>query len=286
MNHALERLAAEVGLSDGDKQNLRLAFGQACALRVRHLLEEPAVLECLDQLGGYLEGRVDAAGLALARGEAARLANQHRGSKSIDGCGHAGVSATYAVANALDGRALQAASYAAYAVVYAGGGYAAVADRTAFEPEFSWQVDALAALACPSETSKSSNCDVRFVSATPVLASLDIERSVAFFCEKLGFSARFSQQGVYGVVVRGEVSIHLWACPERHIAENTSCRVQVAGVDALYAECRGLGIVHPKGKLAVQPWGSREFAILDPDGNLVTFSEPVGAEPFRASAIG
>jgi hypothetical protein len=45
-------------------------------------------------------------------------------------------------------------------------------------------------------------------------------------------------------------------------------------VDALYAELRPLGIVHDNASLTTQPWGDREFAILDPDGNLVTFFEP------------
>lgn len=98
-------------------------------------------------LGQYLNGQIDRAAFQHAQGEASRLANQHTGSKSIDGCGHAAVSATYAVANAINGKAIEAASYAAYASVYAGGGYGAVADREAFEPEFSWQVAALTALA-------------------------------------------------------------------------------------------------------------------------------------------
>lgn len=147
MNEALERLATEIGLSDSDKEKLRLAFAYACVSRVRHLLEEKNVIECLDVLAQYLQGQVDYAALAQASNEASRLANQHQGSKSIDGCGHAAVSASYAVANALSGKALQAASYAAYATVYAGGGYGALAERESFESEFSWQVDALRKLA-------------------------------------------------------------------------------------------------------------------------------------------
>ena len=57
------------------------------------------------------------------------------------------MSATYAVAKAVEGKALEAASYAAYAVVYAQGGSAAVADRESFRAEFEWQLSALAALA-------------------------------------------------------------------------------------------------------------------------------------------
>jgi hypothetical protein len=69
----------------------------------------------------------------------------------------------------------------------------------------------------------SESQDKRLISATPVLASLDIERSVNFFCEHLGFSRLYVQQDTYGVVLRDAVSIHFWSCADRHIAQNTSC---------------------------------------------------------------
>ncbi|MBT9464424.1 hypothetical protein [Hydrogenophaga sp.] len=147
MNDALDRLARELDLDSSAHERLRLEFGHACTLRVKHLLEESSVLACLSGLGQYLEGTVDRAHLEQLAAEAARLANRHQGSKSMDGCGHAAVSATYAVANALAGKARQAAEYAAYAAVYGQGGYGAVADRESFEPEFSWQSTCLASLA-------------------------------------------------------------------------------------------------------------------------------------------
>lgn len=113
----------------------------------------------------------------------------------------------------------------------------------------------------------------RFVSATPVLASLDIERSVEFYCSRLGFTKVHVQQGTYGIVSRGAVQLHFWACTERHIAENTSCRVRVEGIEALFAHCSAFDIVHPNAALDTRPWGTREFGVLDPDGNLVTFAE-------------
>ena len=103
--------------------------------------------ECLLTLGEFLSGSIDESRLAADAQRAKVLANQHQGSKSIDGCGHAAVSGSYAVTNALAGKALQAADYAAYAVVYGQGGYGAVADRESFEPEFHWQVSCLASLA-------------------------------------------------------------------------------------------------------------------------------------------
>ena len=51
-----------------------------------------------------------------------------------------------AVANAIAGRALEAADYAAYATVYGDGGYGAVTDAESFRPEHEWQVAALISL--------------------------------------------------------------------------------------------------------------------------------------------
>lgn len=149
MNEALERLARSIGLNAPAHERLRLEFGHACVQRVRHFVEEPAVADCLLGLGQFLGGSLDRRGLEALAAQAAHLANRHQGSRSIDGAGHAAVSATYAVANALAGKALQAADYAAYAMVYGQGGYGAVADRESFEPEFQWQAACLASLAGP-----------------------------------------------------------------------------------------------------------------------------------------
>ncbi len=157
MNHSLEQFATEIGLSSSEHAELRLTFGYACAMRIRHLLEEPEVIECLRVFGEYLAGRVDSVTFARSQQDADRLANQHPGSKSIDGCGHAAVSASYAVAQAINGKALQAASYAAYALVYAGGGYGAVTQREAFEAEFAWQLDELKSLLARTRTHLSAS---------------------------------------------------------------------------------------------------------------------------------
>lgn len=115
--------------------------------------------------------------------------------------------------------------------------------------------------------------DVRFVAATPVLASLDIRQSVDFCVKRLGATAVHVEQGVYGIVALGGVHIHFWACRDRRIAEATGCRIAVEGVDALFAHCAQQGIVHPNAPLHDTAWGTREFAVLDGDGNLITFHE-------------
>ena len=142
MNAELHTLATEINLSDEAHRALRFRFGLACANRVRHRLEQPRAAELLDVLQRYVDGGIADAALATAAAEAALVATQHRGSTSIDGTQHSAVSATYAVANALAGRALAAADYAAYSTVYGYGTYA-VNDPESFAPEHAWQVATL-----------------------------------------------------------------------------------------------------------------------------------------------
>ncbi|MBQ4820760.1 VOC family protein [Aquimarina sp. MMG016] len=33
--------------------------------------------------------------------------------------------------------------------------------------------------------------------------------------------------------------------------------------------------IHPNGNLEIKPWGQKEFSILDPDNNLLTFGESI-----------
>lgn len=145
MNHELNALFTENRLAADEHRALRYAFAHACAERVRHRLEDARAIELLDVLKGFVEGRVDDAALAQAAAEGATVANRHRGSPSIDGSQHSAVSATYAVAKALAGKALEAADYAAYSTVYGYGGYA-VNDPDSFASEHAWQVGAIKTL--------------------------------------------------------------------------------------------------------------------------------------------
>lgn len=150
MNHALAAFADEIRLDTPEQEPLRLAFGLACVSRIEHLLEDPRAVAGLATLRAFVAGTIDASTLRESAVQLREVANQHRGSNSIDGSAHAAVSATYAVANAVAGRALEAASYAAYAAVYAYGGYA-VNDPASFEPELGWQVAQLRLLASATQ---------------------------------------------------------------------------------------------------------------------------------------
>lgn len=110
--------------------------------------------------------------------------------------------------------------------------------------------------------------------AIPVLASLDIGKTVKFY-QSLNFTIVYQEQDHYGIVQRDNVAIHFWACSDRSIAENTSCRIGVTDINSLYEEYQAQGVIHPNGSLMEKNWGTREFSILDIDGNQITFFEPV-----------
>ena len=112
----------------------------------------------------------------------------------------------------------------------------------------------------------------RMERAVPVLASLDIEATQRFYSEKMGFEAG-ARYPDYGIVSRDGVQIHFWLTDDADIPKETSCRIDVVGVDRLYEEMLSAGVVHPNGPLTDQPWGFREFATLDGDGNLIKFGE-------------
>jgi len=109
--------------------------------------------------------------------------------------------------------------------------------------------------------------------AAPVLASLDILKTVAFYKEKMGFDKSGWIDENYAVIGRDKVEIHFWKCNNKIFPENTSCYIYVDDVDNLYKELHKAEVIHPNGSLEDKPWGVREFSVLDNDGNLIKFGQ-------------
>lgn len=127
-------------------------------------------------------------------------------------------------------------------------------------------------MSSPTENPASENGN-RLEHAVPILASLDIEKTVEFYRNKLGFETKYAQPGEYAIVQRDTVQIHFWNCDDKRIPQLTACRVGVNGISSLYEEYRSTQVVHPNGSLGSRPWGTTEFAVLDGDGNCITFFE-------------
>ena len=74
--------------------------------------------------------------------------------------------------------------------------------------------------------------------AIPVLASLNIDKTVTFYKEKLGFNKIGWKDKNYAVIGRDKVEIHFWKCNNKIHPENTSCYIHVEDVDELYDEMK------------------------------------------------
>ena len=109
--------------------------------------------------------------------------------------------------------------------------------------------------------------------AHPILASLDPERTMAFY-QRLGF-APIVRLDNYLIVRRDDIELHFWKCADRNVAENTSCYLDSPDVDALYAEfiANGVKATEP----ADRPWGRREFYVIDSSGNLLRFGQKLSS---------
>jgi catechol 2,3-dioxygenase-like lactoylglutathione lyase family enzyme len=131
---------------------------------------------------------------------------------------------------------------------------------------------------------------IAMTSAVPVLPVRSTRVAADFYVDRLGFTVVHLEAG-YAVLRRDDVQIHLWCASdegwrernaserpivsgaESFLAGTASCRVQTTLIEQLHEACRAADIVHPNGPLADKWYGLREFAVLDADGNLVTFFE-------------
>ncbi len=114
------------------------------------------------------------------------------------------------------------------------------------------------------------------IEAVPILSVSDLGRSIAYYRDQLGFALEFTATGFpYAGVRRDGMVLHLDAGAHEFAARPTNCRFHVRGVDDLYAELLPRGVVKADEHLEAQPHGMRQFSILDPDGNRVTFAEPI-----------
>lgn len=133
---------------------------------------------------------------------------------------------------------------------------------------------------------------MRLNQTIPALPVRHAAAAVAFYRDRLGFDVQHHDEG-FAVLARDEAVLHLWQAgdeswrgresfeepvrsgAESFIAGTASCRIQVQGVDELFGELAARDVLHPVSKDGVSntDFGSREFATLDLDGNLVTFFE-------------
>jgi len=107
--------------------------------------------------------------------------------------------------------------------------------------------------------------------AMPELPFSDVAAAMAYYRDVLGFQVNYEQADL-GVMDRDSVRLLLVARTERHKGIG-SASVYVRDADTLHAELGRKG-ANVQGAPVSQPWGLREFRVLDIEGNQITFGQP------------
>ena len=81
----------------------------------------------------------------------------------------------------------------------------------------------------------------------------------------------------YLMVQKDNVQIHFFEFKELDPKTNYGqVYIRTDHIDALYADLLSRNVpIHPNGQLETKPWGQKEFSLLDPDNNLLTFGQGV-----------
>jgi hypothetical protein len=97
-----------------------------------------------------------------------------------------------------------------------------------------------------------------------------------FYLNKLDFqefgSADFDG---YLMVQKDNIQIHFFEFKEIDPKKNYGqVYIRTDNIDKLYQAMLDKKVsIHPSGDLQIKPWGQKEFSLLDPDNNLLTFGQ-------------
>jgi len=117
-----------------------------------------------------------------------------------------------------------------------------------------------------------------FTEINPKLPMRDKAVTREFYLTKLDFeefgSADFEG---YLMVQKDKVQIHFFEFRELDPNENYGqVYIRTDDIDRLYKSLLEKKVsIHPNGHLQIKPWGQKEFSLLDPDNNLLTFGQNI-----------
>ncbi|WP_271785406.1 bleomycin resistance protein [Aquimarina algiphila] len=112
----------------------------------------------------------------------------------------------------------------------------------------------------------------------PKLPMRDKKVTREYYSNRLGFnefgSADFDG---YLMMEKDQIQIHFFEFKEFDPKKNYGqVYIRTDNIDEFYKSLLEKQTeIHPNGKLEIKPWGQKEFAVLDPDNNLLTFGQNI-----------
>lgn len=115
------------------------------------------------------------------------------------------------------------------------------------------------------------------INVNPKLPMRDKTVTKDFYINKLGFqefgNAEFEG---YLMVTKDNVQIHFFEYKNLDPKENYGqIYIRTDDIETLYQSLLEKKVIHLNGALQRKPWGQKEFALLDPDNNLLTFGQSI-----------
>lgn len=96
----------------------------------------------------------------------------------------------------------------------------------------------------------------------------------SYYIEQLQFQ-ELSDYGDYLILRKDTIEIHFFAFPALNPKENYGqVYIRTNAIETFYQSLLERQVeIHPNASLSAKPWGQKEFSLLDPDCNLLTFGE-------------
>jgi catechol 2,3-dioxygenase-like lactoylglutathione lyase family enzyme len=116
--------------------------------------------------------------------------------------------------------------------------------------------------------------------AIPILPSRSLRETLAFY-GRLGFEGEImGAADDYAILTRGTLELHFFLHPTLRPEESwAGCYVRVADVDGIYRAFSEAALprqgIPRMDTVEDKPWGMREFAVIDADGNLVRVGQEI-----------
>ncbi len=109
----------------------------------------------------------------------------------------------------------------------------------------------------------------------PKLPMRDKTITKEFYIDKLGFQQFGNDYEGYLMIQKDNIQIHFFEFKELDPKENHGqVYIRTDNIDNLYQSMLDKKLsIHAAGHLQIKPWRQKEFAILDPDNNLLTFGQ-------------
>lgn len=114
----------------------------------------------------------------------------------------------------------------------------------------------------------------------PILPSLDLDETLAFYRDRLGFPQVIHHDTDYLILRRDHMELHFWLTDDPYVCERSAVYFRGGAIDALYDEFRDRE-VEKLSHFSVRPWNMKEFYVWDPHGNLLKF----GRIPLQGEAL-